>query len=253
MIVLAIDSSADLISVALLRDREPLAERSLRVPRPRSEGVLAVVDGVLADAEVALDAVALFAVATGPGSFNGIRGGIATAEGLALALNRPVVGIPTLDAIAYGHIGRASSLLAVLPAGRGDYYTATYEGSLESWRRRGAYSVGPLLEALADLPADALVCGHLREDAEPVVARRGLRRAPRFAELPRALAVGALAVEWEATEGFDRAASLTPLYLRRPGITQPTKRPGALGEWAAHEQRERMTGGALSVPHGGAR
>jgi tRNA threonylcarbamoyladenosine biosynthesis protein TsaB len=223
MIVLSIDTSADLISVALLRDHEPLAERSWHASRPRSEGALQVVEGVLTDAGVALSDVELFAVATGPGSFNGIRGGIATAEGLALALGRPAVGVPTLDAIAYAHAGRAPALLAVLPAGRGDYYTASYaidDGTLSYWTRRGAYTVGPLAGALADLPSGALVCGSVAPADDALVERQGLRRAPRFAELPRALALGALAVERAGRGELERARSLTPLYLRRPGITQ---------------------------------
>jgi len=231
MIVLSIDTSADLISVALLRDREPLAARSWRAPRPRSEGALQVVTDVLVDAGVALNTVDLFAVATGPGSFNGIRGGIATAEGLALALGRPAMGVPTLDAIAHAHIGRASTLLAVLPAGRGDYYTASYatgDGTPpRRVKRRGEYSVGPLAGALAELPSNALVCGSVAPGDEALIERQGLQRAPLFAELPRALALGALAAERAGRGELDRAGSLTPLYLRRPGITQSprTARP----------------------------
>jgi tRNA threonylcarbamoyladenosine biosynthesis protein TsaB len=231
MIVLSIDTSADLVSVALLRDHEPLAERSWRAPRPRSEGALQVVTDVLADAGVTLSAVDLFAVATGPGSFNGIRGGIATAAGLALALGRPALGVPTLDAIAHAHIGRASTLLAVLPAGRGDYYMASYatgDGTLpKSLTRRDEYSVGPLAGALAELPSNALVCGNVASQDEAMVERQGLQRAPLFAELPRALALGALAAERASRGEVDRAGSLTPLYLRRPGITQSrrTARP----------------------------
>ncbi len=255
MIVLAIDSSADLISVAVLQDRAPLAERSHKAARPRSEGVLALVESVLADAEVALTAVDLFAVATGPGSFNGIRGGIATAEGLALALDRPVVGVPTLDAIAYAHIGRAPVLLAVLPAGRADYYAASYDGNPGAWRRRGAYVVAPLDTALAGLAPDgmvALVCGSVSPDAQPLVAQAGLRRAPLFAELPRALSVGALAMD-QASGGYaDRDRPVEPLYLRRPGITQPTRstRFAATAGRATRAGVERTAETALSVRSG---
>ncbi len=250
MIVLAIDSSADQVSVAVLRDRAPLAARAYTSARPRSETVLGVVEGVLADAEVALDLVDLFAVASGPGSFNGIRGGIATAEGLAFALDRPVVGIPTLDAIAYAHIGRAPILLAVLPTGRGDYYAASYEGDAERWRRRDEYVVGPLAEALDGLPAGALVCGSVSPGEEPLLERTGLRRAPLFAELPRALSLGALATAQAAEGRVDRAAPVRPLYLRRPGITQPT-RPAAVALRAARVEVERTPEPVLPARFGG--
>ncbi len=233
MIVLSIDTSADLISVALLRDHEPLAERSWRASRPRSEGALQVVTDVLAGAGVTLSTVDLFAVATGPGSFNGIRGGIATAEGLALALGRPAMGVPTLDAIAHAHIGRASTFLAVLPAGRGDYYTASYAADggtpSSSLTRRGEYAVGPLAGTLAEIPSNALVCGSVAQGDEVLIERQGLRRAPLFAELPRALALGALAVERASKGELDRTGSLTALYLRRPGITQSRRAPLSTG------------------------
>src|SRR5437763_15547176 len=102
MIVLALDSSADTVSAAVLRDDEPLAERSWQTPRPAGRGgpqggLLGVADATLADARAAIAAVELVAVATGPGSFNGIRAGIAVAEGLALALRAPAVGVRPLD------------------------------------------------------------------------------------------------------------------------------------------------------------
>ncbi len=250
MIIVAIDSSADSISVAVLRGREPLAVRAYKASRPRSEAALGVVEEMLADAELTLDAVDLLAVATGPGSFNGIRGGIATAEGLGLALGRPVVGIPTLDAVAYAHVGRAPVLLALLPAGRDDYYAASYNGSMENWGRRGEYTVGPLPEALAALPSDALVCGSVPAGGEALVAGAGLRRAPLFAELPRALSAGALAVAQAGRGGVDADRAVQPLYLRRPGITQPG-RPIAASPRATRVDVEHAAGAALPVPPGG--
>lgn len=229
MIVLAIDASADLVSVAVTRDQTPLAERSWRTARPRSEDVPMAVETVLADAGLTLAALDLIAVATGPGSFNGIRGGIATAQGLALALDRPAVGVPTLDAIAYAHIGRASTLVALLPAGRGDYYGAVYAADSATLDRRGAYTVAAPRDILTGVASDALVCGTIRDDAMSVLEHDGLARAPLMAELPRALAVAALAVQRVHEDGFDREASLQPLYLRRPGITRPSGRPAAAG------------------------
>ena len=173
MIVLALDSSADTVAVAVLRDDEPLAERSWRMPRPTGRGgpqggLLGVADASLADARVAPAAVEFVAVATGPGSFNGIRAGIAVAEGLALALGVPAAGVPTLDALAYQHVGRAGVVCAVLPAGRGEYYGATYTGMWMDWRRRSDY-----------------VCAAA---AEPTKAAAQLEFGPRYGARPPARA-----------------------------------------------------------------
>jgi tRNA threonylcarbamoyladenosine biosynthesis protein TsaB len=230
MIVLALDCSADTVAVAVLRDDEPLAERSWRTPRtPRPTGrggpqggLLGVADATLADARVTPAAVELVAVATGPGSFNGIRAGIAVAEGLALALDVPAVGVPTLDALAYQHVGRAGVVCAVLPAGRGEYYVASYTGTWMDWRRCSDYAVAAPADLLAALPADALLCGHVAEEVVRLAAERGLACAPAFASLARASFVGALARMRAQDPAFDTHASLQPLYLRRPGITRPS-------------------------------
>ena len=227
MIILALDSSVDTVSAAVLRDDEPLAERSWRTPRPTGRGgppggLLGVADASLADARVALAAVELVAVATGPGSFNGIRAGIAVAEGLALALDVPAVGVPTLDALAYQHVGRAGVVCAVLPAGRGEYYGASYTGTWTDWRRRGDYAVAMPADLLGTLPPGALLCGHAAEEVMRLAAERGLACAPAFASLSRASFVGALARMRAQDPAFDTHASLQPLYLRRPGITRPS-------------------------------
>ena len=227
MIVLALDSSADSVAVAVLRDDEPLAERSWRTPRPTGRGgpqggLLGVADATLADARVALAAVELVAVATGPGSFNGIRAGIAVAEGLAFALDVPAVGVPTLDALAYQHVGRAGIVCAVLPAGRGEYYGASYSGTWTDWRRCSDYAVTTPADLLGTLPPGALLCGRGAEEVMRLAAERGLACAPAFASLARASFVGALARMRAQDPAFDVRASLQPLYLRRPGITRPS-------------------------------
>jgi len=228
MIVLALDSSADTVSAAVLRDDEPLAERSWHMPRPTGRGgppggLLGVADATLADARAALAAVELVAVATGPGSFNGIRAGIAVAEGLALALGVPAVGVPTLDALAYQHVGRARVVCAILPAGRGEYYGASYTGTWMDWHRRSDYTCAAAADLLAALPADALLCGRVAEEVAGLAAACGLACAPAFASLARASFVGALARVRLQDPAFDVHASLQPLYLRRPGITRPSR------------------------------
>src|SRR5690348_2166867 len=147
MLTLALDLSGQSQSAALVRDGAPLAERSWPAPRLASGapagGPLTIVGAIVEAAGLGLDAVELVAIATGPGSFNGIRAGIATAEGLALALSAPAAGVPTLDALSYQLAGRAERVLALRPAGRGEYYAALYAGDWSNWGRCAEYVIGP--------------------------------------------------------------------------------------------------------------
>ena len=109
-----------------------------------------------------------------------------------------------------------------LPAGRGEYYGASYTGTWLDWRRRSDYTCATAADLLAALPADALLCGRVAEEVASLAAACGLACAPAFASLARASFVGALARMRAQDPAFDTHASLQPLYLRRPGITRPS-------------------------------
>ena len=94
----------------------------------QSNSLLSDINRCLSDAGVSLDQVDLFACASGPGSFTGIRIGIATLKGLAATLNRPCLGIPTLEAVAHA-AGESSAIVAVLPAGRGEVFAQMFSAS----------------------------------------------------------------------------------------------------------------------------
>ena len=134
MLTLSVETATERRSVAVLREGRVL---SLCEREPRDGGgaaVLADIDRALADASVSVADVELFAAASGPGSFTGLRAGLATVKALAATLGRPVVGVPTLHALA--HAARpAERLCALLPAGRGEVFAqmlrVTSEGKVE--------------------------------------------------------------------------------------------------------------------------
>lgn len=223
MIVLALDSSADLLSVAVLEDSAVIAELTRRARRPAGEGLFPLVEAALDAAEMGIEEVALVAVATGPGSFNGIRGGIAVAEGLALARGIAAVGVPTLDALAFEQVGRAARIVALLPAGRGEFYGAAYAGAWHDWRRMSEYRVEKLESFLDECGVETLLCGRLDAETRMAAAARSIVCAPPFMGAQRAALVGALAAQRSLEPQFDAAASLRPLYLRHPGITRPNQ------------------------------
>jgi tRNA threonylcarbamoyladenosine biosynthesis protein TsaB len=114
MLILAFDTATDVATSALVREGEVLGERA-----GRAVSVLADADELLRGAGLSMRDLDLLAVGTGPGSFTGVRIGLATARGLALALDLPVAGVSTLDALAAG----APGAVPVIDARRGEIFT----------------------------------------------------------------------------------------------------------------------------------
>lgn len=121
MLTLGVDTSTEKRSVALLGGGRLLYAFAGELREGGSAGLLADVDRVLGAASIALKDVGLFAAAVGPGSFTGLRSGLATVKGLAVTLGKPVVGVPTLHAVAYG-ARPARRVVALIPAGRGEVF-----------------------------------------------------------------------------------------------------------------------------------
>src|SRR5947208_6921248 len=127
MLVLAADTSLPVLSVALILDDALLGAVALEGRSSRNEKLLPGIDWLLTEAAVERTSIDLFAVTRGPGSFTGVRIGLATMQGLALALGKPVCAMSTHEAIAPSK-GRAS---IVDDAGRGEFYVSTFDESGE--------------------------------------------------------------------------------------------------------------------------
>lgn len=124
MIVLAADTSLPILSVALVSDGTLVGATALEGRGSRNEKLLPAIDWLLAENGVERGAVELLAVTRGPGSFTGVRIGLATMQGLAMALRRPVCAMSTHEAIAFGEAGRVA---IVDDAGRGEFYVSVFE------------------------------------------------------------------------------------------------------------------------------
>jgi len=124
MLILAADTSLPYLSVALLRDDDLVASMAMEGKSSRNEKLLPSIDWLLREAGVERTAIELFAVTRGPGSFTGVRIGLATIQGMALPLGRPVCAMSTHEAIA----PRRGRWLIVDDAGRGELYVSLFEG-----------------------------------------------------------------------------------------------------------------------------
>jgi tRNA threonylcarbamoyladenosine biosynthesis protein TsaB len=130
LLTLGVDTSTERRSVALMRGGRVLAESSKGLREGGSANLLADIDGVLVSAGVKLGEVELYATAVGPGSFTGLRAGLATVKGLALTTCKPAVGVQTLHALAYC-VRPARRVLALIPAGRGEVFAQLLSVSAE--------------------------------------------------------------------------------------------------------------------------
>jgi len=130
VLILAADSSLPILSVALLADRSLLGSIALEGKGSRNEKLLPAIDWLLAEAGVDRREIELFATTRGPGSFTGVRIGLATMQGLALALGRPVCAMSTHEAIALGDPD-PGRIAIVDDAGRGEFYVSVFHRHAE--------------------------------------------------------------------------------------------------------------------------
>lgn len=139
MNVLAIDTASS-CSAAVWRDGRIAAKRHLAIARGHAEALMPMVKEVLDEAGLSFAALDLIAAAVGPGSFTGLRTGLAAARGLALALNKPTFGVTSLEAVAHA-VAPGTTLLVALETKRADIYIQVFSAAGE-----------PLTEPLVCLP-----------------------------------------------------------------------------------------------------
>ena len=129
MLILAADTSLPILSVALVNDGTLVGALAMEGKGSRNEKLLPSIDWLLAENNVDRRTIDLFAVTRGPGSFTGVRIGLATLQGLALVLGRQVCTMSTHEAIAHGETGRVA---VVDDAGRGELYVSEFEEGRET-------------------------------------------------------------------------------------------------------------------------
>ena len=126
MKILGLDSSGLVASVALVEDDQLVAEYTTNYKKTHSQTLLPMLDEITRMVELDLHTIDAIAVAAGPGSFTGLRIGSATAKGLGLALDLPIVPVPTVEALAYQLWGSRDLVCPVMDARRGQAYTGIY-------------------------------------------------------------------------------------------------------------------------------
>ena len=213
--LLALDTSTAVASVALY-DGALRAETTWQAGRNHSAQVLPAAVRLLEDQGLGPRDLRAIAVATGPGSYTGLRVGLALAKGLAVALRLPLLGVCTLDVLAAPFLAGSRPVRPALDAGRGRYATALYERETHAMVRREPIT-GVDLAGLAQLLRPPLiVTGDLNPAARGALAGepgRGIEIATPAAAARRAGFLAELAWHRLATEGGSDPAAVEPIYL----------------------------------------
>ncbi|MBQ2100976.1 MAG: tRNA (adenosine(37)-N6)-threonylcarbamoyltransferase complex dimerization subunit type 1 TsaB, partial [Lachnospiraceae bacterium] len=163
MKILGIDSSGLVASVAVVEDGVLLGEYTTNYKKTHSQTLLPMLDEVKKMIELDLKTVDAIAISAGPGSFTGLRIGSATAKGLGLALNKPLVEVPTLEGLAYNLYGCEAVVCPIMDARRNQVYTGIYEftakNELKSVMDQSAMDIHDLLRELERINKKVIFLG----------------------------------------------------------------------------------------------
>lgn len=220
MRILALDSSGLVATVAILEDEQMIAEYTVNYKKTHSQTLLPMLDEIVKMTEFDLSTIDAIAVAGGPGSFTGLRIGAATAKGLGLALDKPIIHVPTVDGLAYNLYGSDGIICPIMDARRSQVYTGLYrfvDGEFQVIEAQMAISVQELVEKLNAYGEKVTFLG----DGVPVYGKDlkselkvTCQFAPAHMNRQRATAVGALGMKYYQDGKIETAAAHRPDYLR---------------------------------------
>lgn len=220
MKILALDSSGMVASAAIVEEGRLLAEYTVNYKKTHSQTLLPMLDEIGKMVELDLNSIDVIAVAGGPGSFTGLRIGSATAKGLGLALEKPLVSVPTLEGLACNLYGTDRVICPMMDARRSQVYTGIYdfqENGLHVLEEQMAVPVQEVIEKLNRIGREVILLGDgvavYREELE-----KGLQVpyscAPAHLNQQRASAVAMRALDYVRQGKTETAEEHQPDYLR---------------------------------------
>jgi len=218
--LLAIDTSTDSASLALVQDSQVLAEATWRCGQNHSIELLPRLASLLNEAKVGLQSIDCVMVAKGPGSFNGLRVGLSTAKGLAFSLEIPIIGISSLELEAYQYAESDLPICPIFNAGRGEIATALYQNK-QHWRQLAEEHITTVEALDSEIKGKTLFCGEYLPLIASQLKKKLKGRALIAPDQPRRASLMAELAKGRIKAGdYDHPATLQPLYLRRPAITR---------------------------------
>lgn len=225
--LLAMDTSTNTASLALVEDSQVLAELTWCCGQNHTVELLPQLIHLLNQTKLTLQSISGVIVARGPGSFNGLRVGVSTAKGLAFSLGVPIVGIGTLEVAAYPHAETGLPICPIFNAGRGEIATATYQKKYHKWRQLAAEHITTVKALCSQISTKTIFCGEfipfIATQLKEQLKQRAIIPSP-ATRLRRAGFLAELGQQQLEAGNYDSLTTLQPLYLRRPSITKPKHR-----------------------------
>ena len=217
--LLAVDTSTAQLGLALY-DGANVAAELIWTSRQRHTVELApALSGLLGRVGISMGGLSALAVALGPGSFTSLRVGLAFVKGLALARRLPLIGMPTLEALAASVPVQEMPLAAVIQAGRGRIAVGWYRASENGWQAEGPARATTADQLAESIHRPTLVVGELNAEERQRLARKRkniLLASPALSVRRPALLAELAWTRWQSGH-VDEAASLAPIYLHVEG------------------------------------
>ena len=220
MSILAIDTATQVSSVAVASVDKLAAELTMQAKLTHSETLMPHIKEVLRMANVRKENLEGIAVSIGPGSFTGLRIGLAAAKAMAYALNLPIVGVSTLKALAFHYPVPGIRIVSLLDAQKGNAYRESYEWEHGELRIVNPVEVLPIAEILAECAEsgrEVVVLGDIaaRRIRGKVDLPSNVSVAPAHLVMPRSACVAMLGLQEFAAGHADNVMNMEPVYIRR--------------------------------------
>lgn len=221
--MLAVDTSSLVATVAVMSDEKLLGEYTINSPMTHSQKLMPIIDELLSTLDLSMEDIDLIAVARGPGSFTGIRIGIATVKGLAHPRNLPIMGVSSLEGLAYNILYCSDIICPIMDARRNQVYTGAYkwvDHKLETIIDEAPLSINELMDQLKERDEKVIFLGDgVSKYKDEIVGTLGDKAvfAPKYVNMQSASSIAQLSFN-KINEGELKPQTyhdITPVYLRK--------------------------------------
>lgn len=220
MLVLSVDSSYSTATCALIKDDKILAEINLNDKKQHSVILMRLIDSILKEYEIDINDIDAFIISRGPGSFTGLRIGMATLKGLAFASKKPLISVSTLDALAYNSISFQGIICPIMDALRDNIYTCLYKNennNLTPLIKEQCLNINELVTILKEQTLPIILVGDgvakHKEFLQENIPNSFF--APNHSNFPKASSVGELGIKKINDGVIENIDSINPIYLRK--------------------------------------
>ncbi|GKX65020.1 tRNA (adenosine(37)-N6)-threonylcarbamoyltransferase complex dimerization subunit type 1 TsaB [Inconstantimicrobium mannanitabidum] len=220
MLILSVESATSAASVALIKDDGLLGEYTLNYKKQHSVLLMSLIDNLLKDNALTIKDVDAFVVSKGPGSFTGLRIGMATVKGLCMGSNKPLISVSSLDGLAFNELNFSGIICPIMDALRENVYTCFYKnvgGKLEKLIDHSHFSISELAEKLTEMNEPVIFVGDGVEKYRTYLEEhmQNIYFAANSNSFAKASSLGEIGLQLLNAGFSDDLNAVTPIYLRK--------------------------------------